>query len=380
MSRSASRTRWMITCFAVWARMRPKSLVSSLTPMSSPSSAPGSRPRARSRSTWLVGSITCSTTSRNSKISISPSSSLKRASISRSWPNLRRAAWRIASSMAPITTCLSMPLSLAIWSISRLRPANASFMLVSPSSPGGAPGGAPRGRRAGEILGREVVHLVRLRHLGEGDAHLGAVHLHAQRLGVEVEELSLEAAASVLGTLRLDVHLAAARRGEVLLAPEHAVETRGGDLEAVAHGDRCVRAEVRAELPRNARAHLDPDAPVADRRVHDHPQDPRAPTLVQLHVHQLERVGLDHGLDPLAQLARDVPIHRPPPPPGLRSRIPSPEKKKADAMSASWSAGTRIQTAQARATYRNQREIATATHPGGKGDDSPPAVGESGKL
>ena len=102
LSRSASRTRWMITCLAVCAAMRPKPARVELHADLVADLGVGVVARARRRALICVfGSVTRSTTSRNSNSSISPSSSLKRASISRLVAELRAcAAWRIASSSA----------------------------------------------------------------------------------------------------------------------------------------------------------------------------------------------------------------------------------------------------------------------------------------
>ena len=53
VSRSASRTRWMMTCLAVWAAIRLKPLASIFIPRESPISTSGSASRASSRSISL---------------------------------------------------------------------------------------------------------------------------------------------------------------------------------------------------------------------------------------------------------------------------------------------------------------------------------------
>ena len=111
--RSAPRTSWMMTCFAVCAAMRPNSAVGILIPIWSSTSASGScwmrvlRARSANRSQALSA-----TTVLNSKSSTSPVSSLYCASISRSAPSLRRAAVSSAFSRVSITTSRRMPLSL----------------------------------------------------------------------------------------------------------------------------------------------------------------------------------------------------------------------------------------------------------------------------
>ena len=80
LSRSASRTFWKITCFAVCAAIRPSTSVGFGNSISWPSSssAPGKSVRASSRPSWVSGISTVSTTFFTAKTSIWPVSSLKR--------------------------------------------------------------------------------------------------------------------------------------------------------------------------------------------------------------------------------------------------------------------------------------------------------------
>src|SRR5215469_12981920 len=317
----------MITCFAVWARMRPKSVVSSFTPIWSPSSASGSSARAGAIRIWFSGSVRFSTTVRNSKSSISPSSSLKRASISFSWPYLRRAACFMASSSAPMMTRLSMPLSLAIWSISRFKPS----MLCAPLVP-----------RPREVGPRELVHPIRLADLREGDRHFLAVHRHRGDPRGEGQEPTPETPASGEGPPGLDLDLQPARRLEVLLPCQPPVQSRRGNLKPIAHRERVRRVNVRADLPRDVGAAVNRHLAVPERRVDRHAELPGPPAPHELRIHQLEPVGLHDGLDQGPKLLGDVPIH-----------LSCAQKRKKRTKSPLFPAQTRV-------TYPNSWGIATA--------------------
>ncbi len=78
LSRSASRTFWKMTCFAVWAAIRPSTSVGLGNSISCPTSASGMMVCASSRAIWVSGISTLSTIWRTAKTSICPDSSLKR--------------------------------------------------------------------------------------------------------------------------------------------------------------------------------------------------------------------------------------------------------------------------------------------------------------
>ena len=164
-SRSSSRTRWMSTCFAVCAAMRPKAWRGLLDaaggrrtpcparaaffaslgcqkiwkPSSSPSSASSPGFCASSSAISRSSSATSSTTVMYWKRSTWPVSSLKRASSSRFGPNTLCAALRIASSTVFTRRVLSIPLSFA--TISRMLPrlvvrsVTAAVVAMTPLSP-----------------------------------------------------------------------------------------------------------------------------------------------------------------------------------------------------------------------------------------------------
>ena len=78
LSRSASRTFWKMTCFAVWAAMRPSTSVGLGNSISWPTSASGMSFCASSSPIWVSGISTFSTICRTAKTSIVPVSLLKR--------------------------------------------------------------------------------------------------------------------------------------------------------------------------------------------------------------------------------------------------------------------------------------------------------------
>ena len=78
LSRSASRTFWKITCFAVWAAMRPRMSVGFGNSISWPTSASGMSLCASSRLIWVAVFSTVSTICFTAKTSMRPVSPLKR--------------------------------------------------------------------------------------------------------------------------------------------------------------------------------------------------------------------------------------------------------------------------------------------------------------
>ena len=71
-SRSASRTFWTITCLAVWAAMRPKSIAGRGSVMKSPTSAAGFFSRASASGISVKWFSISSTTSSARLMEISP--------------------------------------------------------------------------------------------------------------------------------------------------------------------------------------------------------------------------------------------------------------------------------------------------------------------
>ena len=61
-ARSASLTRWAMTCLAAWAATRPKSIGGRASVTSVPIFASGSQPNAASSPNWVASSSTSSTT------------------------------------------------------------------------------------------------------------------------------------------------------------------------------------------------------------------------------------------------------------------------------------------------------------------------------
>src|SRR5437773_1379501 len=183
ISRSASRTRWMMFCFAAWAAMRPNFSGGSLARSSSPTSASGSIfARATSSVTWFSGSSTCSTTILISNSSTSPSSVLNLASMFFSWPKVFLAADRRArlqpSPLAERTAVVRRAQERAVDAGRR------AFELVAPGD--------------GVVCVEQVTELARhARQLVERHTALGAVEQEAQHypapLGAVLHVHELEA-------------------------------------------------------------------------------------------------------------------------------------------------------------------------------------------
>ncbi len=87
-SRSASRTFWTMTCLAVWAAMRPKSIGGSGSVMKSPTCASGFFSRASFRPIWVKWfSISASSTTSSTRcMAISPDFLSMKARMSYSAP------------------------------------------------------------------------------------------------------------------------------------------------------------------------------------------------------------------------------------------------------------------------------------------------------
>ena len=156
-SRSSSRTRWMRTCLAVCAAMRPNASAPASASRRSPNSLSCSAARSSSSGARRSGSraprrarprgppcaprsaisrsssaSSSSTTVMNWKRSTEPVSSLNVASSSRFGPNVLFAAVRIACSRALMSTLLSMLLSRP--TCSRTMSSLASMTIPVPSS------------------------------------------------------------------------------------------------------------------------------------------------------------------------------------------------------------------------------------------------------
>ena len=321
----------MITCFAVCARMRPKLDVSTFTPISSPTSASGSNALASSRLICAFLSVTSSTTSRNSNSSISPSSSLKRASISLSRPRSRLAAWRIASSSAAMISLGSIPLSFATWSISRFRPSIGwppPRCTRSRAAPSALLVRIPR-LRAREVGAREVVDPVSARHLAERDLERRPRRRARARSRPRSSRAGRGSAAGPssgrrVSTLTSQPHAAAKSFSRA------STRSRPGD-DTSSRYERSISilgVEVRPHLARHVGAAIDRHAAVALRRVDRDPHQPRRTAAAHLDVDQLVAVRFHDRLDQCAQLRRNVAVHRVA---RLRSALDrAPKKRKAD--------------------------------------------------
>src|SRR5581483_889303 len=301
MSRSASRTRWMMFCFAAWAAMRPNLSAGSCARSSSPICASGSSfARASASVTWFSGSSTVSTTVFTSNSSTAPSSVLYCASIRFSWPNIFLAAESIASSSAFTMIWRSIPFSLLTCSMTRFRSG-----CIRPSS-----SDVRLGRARGPV---EVVFDVRLLDLDERHDHRARVGIR-DRHGVGGDGLERAVKLPAAGDRGpgANTHALADRPPEVRLADERSVESGRGALELVAPGHRVVRVEEVAQLTRDARQLVECDAPF--RAVEQETQDGAPALRAVLHVDELEPRREGEGLRQLPDaLGHRGPIHEPAP-------------------------------------------------------------------
>jgi hypothetical protein len=139
---------------------------------------------------------------------------------------------------------------------------------------------------------------------------LSSIDRDVRDAGLEGEQLAAEVAPPVERPAGFDLHLRAARRGEVLLPGQHAVEPRRRDLQAVAAREGFVGVEASSDLPRHVGAAPDRHAAIPDRRVDDDAHERTPGTRQDLGIDQLQLVAGQDRLDDLAQTRRDVPVHR----------------------------------------------------------------------
>src|SRR5437870_2183224 len=290
MSRSASRTRWMMFCFAAWAAIRPNFSGGSRWSCSSPIWASESTFSASASAISFSGFVTASTTVFTSKSSISPSSGLNSASIRFSGPKVFFAADTIASLRASMMIFRSIPFSLQTCSMTRFRSGN-----IRPPVPSS---GVRPPRRATEIV--LDVCLLDRRERKHDAADVGVMDRHA--LGGHRLERPVEHAAVTDRTMGPDPHPLPERAKEVRLAQQGPVDARGRTLELVAAGDRVVRIEHVAELTGHASQLVDRDA--ALRAVDQQPQHQPPALGAVLHVDELEPRPEDEGLPQLPDAVR----------------------------------------------------------------------------
>src|SRR5205823_1578707 len=291
MSRSASRTRWMMFCFAAWAAIRPNFSGGSLASSWSPTSASGSSSRRASSSvTWFSGSSIFSTTVLISKSSTSPTSGLNLASMFFSCPKVFLAAESMASSRAWTMMSRLIPFSLLTCSMTRFRSGNIRPPV--PSSGVRPPGGASEiVLDVGLLDGHERKH---------DAADVRIMDRHA--LGIHRLERPVEHPAVTDRIMGANPYPLPERATEVRLAQQGPVDARRRTLELVATRDRVVRVEHVAELTGHASQLVDRDA--ALRAVDQQPQDQPSAFGAVLHVDELEPRSQDEGLRQLPDAAR----------------------------------------------------------------------------
>src|SRR5262245_11347707 len=298
MSRSASRTRWMMFCLAAWAAMRPNFSAGSLASNSSPTSASGSSfCRASARVTWFSGSSTCSTTVLISNSSTSPSSVLNFASMFFSGPKVFFAADSIASSSAFTMIWRSIPFSLLTCSMTRVKSG-----CMATSQPSRRRARLPR--RAGE-----VVFDVCLFDGGERDVDgTGVGIVDVDLLGGYGGEPALELPPPTDQLPRPDAHALPESALEVHLAHQRPVDPGRRALEVVAPAYRVVAVEHVAELAGNVHQLIEGDASFGSVDQQAQHEAPALGTI--LHVDELESPREDEGLRELPDaLGHRRPIH-----------------------------------------------------------------------
>ena len=121
-SRSASRTRWVSTCFAVCTALRPNSSIGSSSVTSPPTSASSSISRASSSVSSRSSSSTSLTTFQTRRTSRLPFCSSRWTRISASWPSLRRAAEARLSLIVSTSVFLSTRFSRMICANASMKP------------------------------------------------------------------------------------------------------------------------------------------------------------------------------------------------------------------------------------------------------------------
>src|SRR5437899_4973406 len=292
MPRSASRTRWMMFCFAACAAMRPNFSGGSFASSWSPISASGSSSRRASSSvTWLSASSIVSTTVLISKSSTSPTSGLNLASMFFSSPKVFLAADSIASSSACTMMSRLMPFSLHTCSMTRFRSGN-----IGPS----CPSGVRRPGRASEVVFDVGLLDGRERQLDAADRLV----LEGHAVGRHGLERTVEHAPVADRVVRPHANALPERPTEMGLAQQRPVHAGRRALELVATRDGIVRVEHVAQLAGDPRELVDRDATVGP--VDQQPQDEASALRAILHVDELEPRPQGEGLRELP----DAALHR----------------------------------------------------------------------
>src|SRR5947207_1997051 len=290
MSRSASRTRWMMFCFAACAAMRPNFSGGSFASSWSPISASGSSSRrAASSVTWLSASSIVSTTVLISKSSTSPTSGLNLASMFFSSPKVFLAADSIASSSACTMMSRLMPFSLHTCSMTRFRSGN-----IGPS----CPSGVRRPGRASEVVFDVGLLDGRERQLDAADRLV----LDGDAVGRHGLERTVEHAPVADRVVRPHANALPERPTEMGLAQQRPVHAGRRALELVATRNGIVRVEHVAELAGDPRELVDRDATVGP--VDQQPQDEASALRAILHVDELEPRPQGEGLRELPDAVR----------------------------------------------------------------------------
>src|SRR5262245_17136900 len=269
LSRSASRTRWRMTCLARWASMRPNCCGGNSCSSSSPSSAAGLRAVASARLISASGSSTLSTTFLRPYTRRAP---VRRSSSMRTFSGVFLAADSRADSSASKRTSGSIPFSRPICSITAI---SSRFTLSSRP---------PRPRHLDVEPGlrqdraRNLDGLARALEHQPVDLHLG------------------EPAGELVSSRRPASHRLADRPAQLALLAQQPIQPRRGHFQVVASLDESRHVEDIAQFPARLLAVLDPHAA---RLVDEHSQDPPRPGPPPVDIDELQSAVPEHGLDDL---------------------------------------------------------------------------------
>src|SRR6185503_7999590 len=296
LSRSASRTRWMMFCLAACAAMRPNFSAGSLASSSSPTSASGSRLRraSPSRTSFSASSMTA-TTFLISNSSTSPTSGLNLASMFLSAPNVRLAADSMACSRASTMIWRSMPFSLLTCSMTRLRSGSISPPPLRVSWP--------------VRWASEVVFDVGPFDVGEReDGPSGVGIVDGGRIVADRGEDPAELPSPPDRGAHAHRHALSLGAAEMLRPQQGPVQARRRAFEMIPPGHRIVRIEEMPYLARNPGQLVDGHA--SGRTIDQEAQDRASAFGAVLHVDELEPRRHPDGLrQPPDTLGDRRPIH-----------------------------------------------------------------------
>src|SRR5580692_7307661 len=254
--RSYSRTRWTMTCLAVCAAMRPKSIGGNGSTRCSPSWISGFSLRATLMGIWVSSFSITSTASSQRDSRTSPVLRSMVARMSFSWPYLARPAFCMACSIASSTSSRSMFFSRAT-AVSMCVLSIGPRWLAPAGWPGlvgqdqfarvGSPGLVRLRARGGGSNQRIRQHQLGAADMGERQSDLGPV-IQPQPCGVGVgaEHNTREALAPVDRHFGLGAGQVAGEAVPVLYPRQRAVDAGRADFQRPVAGQRVLDVDHRA--------------------------------------------------------------------------------------------------------------------------------------